>query len=176
MKPLVRSASLFAAVAFLGGVLAACAASQPATPIASSGPVSATAQPTPPASPDSAGTFHLDLVHATGEAVTIDVADASGTLVGAESGTPADGASVEPYTLLVANDDPTTLRLTWVGGPCDSANVLRIDPSRRQFLLVQPECAGDAVAGDRVLLLHFSDAITAADVQAILQDGLDTPG
>jgi hypothetical protein len=175
MKPLARSASLFAAVTLLGGVLAACAASPPASPVAS-GPVSATVQPAPPASPDAAGTFHLDLVHATGEAVTIDVADASGTLVGAESGAPGDGASVEPYTLLVANDDPTTLRLTWVGGPCDSANVLHIDPSRRQFLLVQPECTGDAVAGDRILLLHFSDAIAAADVQATLQDGLDTPG
>jgi hypothetical protein len=58
-----------------------------------------------------------------------------------------------------------------------AAGTFRLDlASRRRFLLVQPECAGDAVAGDRILLVHFSDAIAAADVQATLQDGLDTPG
>jgi hypothetical protein len=116
------------------------------------------------------------LSQATGNDVTIDIDDASGTLVDATSGTPGDGASVEPYQLVVTNDDPSTLRLTWVGGPCDATDTLSIDPDALTFLLVQPECPGDAVAYDRILILEFSRPIAAADVQASLQDGLDTPG
>jgi hypothetical protein len=82
---------------------------------------------------------------------------------------------VEPYKLLVSNDNPTTLRLTWVGGPCDSANTLTIDTTGRQFLLVQPECSGDSIVNDRILILEFSRPIAAADVKASLQDGLDAP-
>ncbi len=116
------------------------------------------------------------LSQATGNDVTIDIDDASGTLVDATSGTPGDGASVEPYQLVVTNDDLSTLRLTWVGGPCDAIDALSIDPAGTSFLLVQPECPGDAVAYDRILILEFSRPIAAADVQASLQDGLDTPG
>jgi len=76
----------------------------------------------------------------------------------------------------VSNDDASTVRLTWVGGPCDSASTLMIDATARQFLLVQPECSGDATASDRILVLRFSAPVDAGAVQASLQDGLDTPG
>ena len=111
---------------------------------------------------------------ATAHAVTIDVTDASKSLIGAASGTPGDGASVEAYTLAVTNLTPTTLRLTWVGGPCDSANSLSIDAAHHRLLLVQPECTGDAIATDRVLDLEFAMPITASDIEPFLQDGLDT--
>ena len=44
------------------------------------------------------------------------------------------------------------------------------------MFLIQPECPGDAVASDRILLLTFSEPTAAPDVQAVIQDGLDTPG
>jgi len=132
----------------------------------------ATAAPRPSAG--AGGALHVVLSNATADAVTIDVTDGSATLVGATSGTPGDGATVDAYKLSVANVSETRLRLTWVGGPCDSANTLAIDAARHQFLLVQPECGGDAIATDRILELTFSSPIGATDVQGFLQDGLDT--
>ena len=163
----------------LVGLLVACSATdprledepQPATPA-----VTATAAATATAVATKApiGSAHVVLDTATPHAVTIDVTDASKSLIGAASGTPGDGASVETYKLVVTNLTPTTLRLTWVGGPCDSANSLSIDAAHHRLLLVQPECTGDAIATDRVLDLEFAMPITASDVEAFLQDGLDT--
>ena len=70
------------------------------------------------------------LVQAAGDDVTVDVADGSGTLLEATSGEPGDGASVEPGQLHIVNDDPSTLRLTWTGGPCATADLLLIDAPR----------------------------------------------
>jgi hypothetical protein len=114
------------------------------------------------------------LAVATPDKVTIDVADLSKTLVSAASGTPGDGASVEAYKLFVTQRSPTSVRLTWVGGPCDSANSLSIDESRMRLLLVQPECPGDAIATDRILDLVFSSPVASSHFEAFLQEGLDT--
>ena len=173
--------SLLATAAMLLAVLvAACASAATPQPSPVATPSAATASAAPSPAPTTAGSaatgYHVELDQATGNAVTIDVTDASGTLVAATSGTPGDGASVEAYTVTVENDDPSTLRLTWVGGPCDSANSLAVDATGRQFLLVQPECPGDAIATDRVLVLRFSQPIAADGIEAFLQDGLDTPG
>jgi hypothetical protein len=119
---------------------------------------------------------HVVLTSQAGHDVTIDIDDASGLLRDATSGTPGDGASVEPYRVVVSNDDPSTLRLTWSGGPCDLADSLSIDRTGRALLLVEPGCPGDAVAFDRVLLLHLTGPIDATEVHAVLQDGLDTDG
>ena len=138
-----RSAALITLLA----VLAGCGTSA-VTPT----PMPSQPTPTDPATTSSPGAaIHLDVANATGSRVTIDVMDASGRLVTASSGTPGDGASVEPSTLLVANDDPTTLRLTWVGGPCDSADVL-IDRARRlaSSCCAEPACSGDSLVTDRV--------------------------
>ncbi len=125
--------------------------------------------------PSSGGVRHLALTIASGNDVTVDITDESGMLHDAASGTPGDGASVEPYEVAVSNDDPSTLRLTWTGGPCDAAATLLIDATGRELRLVEPECPGDAVAFDRILVLHLNETLEAADVHAVLQDGLDTP-
>jgi hypothetical protein len=163
-----------ASIAVIGvGLLGACTNYDPRDfdedPPASVAP---TATPVPSARANS--TFRVTLSQATGNDVTIDVTDGTGTLVSAKSGTPGEGASVNPYEVAVTNDDASTLRLTWVGGPCDSANSLSIDALGHQYLLVQPECGGDSIVTDRVLVLSFSKPIAAADVEAVLQDGLDT--
>ena len=175
-----RASSLMVLVTLIAG-LAACTATDPrledeATPAPTPAPTAApAATPTVPAASATAiGSAHVALNIATPNAVTIDVTDASATLTGAASGTPGDGASVEADTLVAANITPTTLRLTWVGGPCDSANKLLIDSGRHRLVVVQPECHGDAIATDRVLDLEFATPITASELETFLQDGLDT--
>jgi hypothetical protein len=133
-----------------------------------------TAAPTTTATSTPVGSAHVVLTVATSNAVTIDVTDESKTLTKATSGTPGDGASVEAFKLIVTNRTPTSLRLTWVDGPCDAANTLSIDAARRRLLLVQKECPGDAIATDRILDLEFATPVKAADFEAFLQDGLDT--
>jgi len=172
---LIHRAAPLAAVLVLVASMAACTATDPRLedePAASTPTAAPTT--TAPVATGPAGAVHVTLTVATPHAVTVDVTDASSTLVNAVSGTPGDGASVESYTVAVTNPSPTTLRLTWVGGPCDSANLLSIDAAARRLVLVQPECPGDAIAFDRVLDLEFSTPIKASDIEAFLQDGLDT--
>ncbi len=161
--------------ALLVGLVAACTGINPSIspgPVGSSAPGSSASPTSSPSSEP--GSTRVALETATGNVVTIDVSDASATVLETRSGKPGDGASVEPYVVRVTNDDPTTLRLVWVGGPCDAHDSLAIDATARQFMLVQPECSGDAVAFDRILLLRFSAPIDAGQVQAILQDGTDS--
>jgi hypothetical protein len=176
MNPVRRAVSLTALVV-LAGVLAACTATDPRLaddPEAATAPPTSAPIPTTAAVPTPVGSARVVLDVATANAVTIDVADASSTMLRAASGTPGDGASVEAYSVGVTNVTPTTLRLTWVGGPCDSANRLLIDAAHHRFVVVQPECQGDAIATDRVLELEFAMPIEASDVEASIQDGLDT--
>ena len=170
---LIHRAAPLAAVLALVAVLAACTATDPRL---EDEPAPPTPAPTQAAATTSApiGAAHVALTVATDNAVTIDVTDASSSLVGAASGTPGDGASVEAYTLNVTNASPTTLRLTWVGGPCDSANQLSIDADRNRLVLIQPECPGDAIATDRILDLEFATPIKASDIEPFIQDGIDT--
>jgi hypothetical protein len=140
--------------------------------------------PSPTTDPNDGGSdampIKVELDNATGADIHVDVADTTGLLVGAASGTPGDGQSVEPYTLKVENLDATTLQLTWVDFPIDNALALYIDESEGavRLLLVQPEPTGptDSIGFDRVLILSFSEPVSASEVQAFLQDGLDTPG
>lgn len=156
--------------------VAACAGGTEQTPSTSPSATSApTASPVTPA-PSSPVNQDVSLAVATENEVVVTITDASGKLQGAVSGTPGDGASVEPYTVTVVNDDPSTLRLTWSGGPCDATDSLSIDEMAQRFLIVEPECPGDAVAFDRILVLHFSEPIDANSTEARLQDGLDTAG
>ena len=96
------------------------------------------------------------------------------------SGTPAEGQSVGQYVLEVENLDATTLRLSWVDYPIENALALYIDEHEGaiRFLLIQPGPTGptDTIALDRELILSFSQPISADQVEAFLQEGLDTPG
>ena len=152
--------------------------------------------PTPPASPvpapdetpaptpvpedggSDAMPIKVDLENATGADVHVDIADTTGLLMDARSGTPGDGMSVE--TLVAENIDAKTLKLTWVDFSIDNALALYIDEHEGaiRFLLVQPEPTGptDAMGFDRELILTFSEPISADQVETLLVDGLDTPG
>src|SRR5688500_12977059 len=180
-------AALIAFTAFGGGggaddpVLPPVASPSP-SPSAPGTPVPApdeTPDPTPdPDDGSDALPIKVDLRNATGADVYVDIVDTTGLLVGARSGTPGDGASVEG--LVAQNLDATTLKLTWVDFPIDNALALYIDRHQGglRLLLVQPEPSGptDAIGFDRELILSFSEPISADEVETMLQDGLDTPG
>jgi hypothetical protein len=181
-----------ASILFAGLLFAGCTASASSSPSISVAPTAA-ASPTESSSTASVGpgasvtsmptaassagrTFHVQLENETGRDVTIDVKDESGRLVEATSGTPGDGASVPQNEVVVANDDASTLRLTWAGPPCANEGLLVINASAALFTVVQPDCTGDSIAIDRVLILTFSGSIAAADIEAVIQTGIDTPG
>jgi hypothetical protein len=172
-----------------GGAAPLPASPSPSTPVLTPAPSKAPSPTAPPiATPDpdasdggsDAMPIKVDLDNATGADVYVDIADRSGLLIGAESGTPGAGMSVEPYTRKVENVDATTLRLTWVDFPIDNALALYVDQTDAglRLVLVQPEPTGptDAVGFDRELVLSFSEPVSADRVEAFLQDGLDTPG
>ncbi len=140
-----------------------------------------TPRPTLEPDPGSDGMpIKVDLETENGADVYVDIVDRTGWLVGAESGTPAEGVSVEPYKVVVENVGENTLKLTWSDYPIDNALALYIDEvdGALRLVLVQPEPSGptDSVGSDRELILSFSSAVSADDVEAIIQDGLDTPG
>jgi hypothetical protein len=178
------AAGAFAAKGLDGGNGTAPAA---VAPVPSSNPAASAASANPTAAPTATATadepvgrdaipLTVNLLNETGADVHVDIADNSGLLVDAVSGTPRDGASVEPYALQVENVDPRTLRLTWSDYAIPNALALYIDESARRFMLVQPEPTTnvDLMVHDRVLILMFSEPISANDVEAILQGGLDT--
>lgn len=140
-----------------------------------------TDEPTNEPDPGSDGMpIKVDLGNATGADVYVDIVDQTGRLSGARSGTPGDGASVEGRTLRVENLDERTLKLTWIDYPIDNALALYIEDfeGHLRLLLVQPEPTGatDAMGFDRELILSFSESVSADEVEAILTEGLDTPG
>ena len=120
----------------------------------------------------------IDLETADGHDVTVDLSEIVHLLDGAESGDPAEGMSVEPYTLQIENLDERTLKLTWVDFGIDNELALYLFQDGKVLVMVQPEPNGDvdAIGFDRELILTFKEPISAGDLQGFLQGGLDTPG
>ena len=163
-----------------GGVAAPPATAAPsATPTPTIAPTpKPTTQPTDDGS--DAMPIRVDIETVAGGDVYVDIVDSTGYLVGAKSGTPAEGQSVGQYTLEVENLDATTLKLSWVDYPIENALALYIDEhdGAIRLLLIQPAPTGptDAIALDRELILSFSQPISADEVESFLQESLDTPG
>lgn len=118
----------------------------------------------------------VDLATTGGGPTHIDVIDWTGTLSGATSGEPGDGASIEPGTLDVRNEFDTSLRITWSAAPCATGDRLYLEPGLTRITLLSPPCDGDAIALDRVLILHFSQPVDADAIEAVVQTSVDTMG
>jgi hypothetical protein len=163
-----------------GGIVAPPATAGPSAPPAPT--IAATPKPTAEPTDDGSDAMpiRVDIETVAGGAVYVDIVDSTGYLVGAKSGTPAEGQSVGQYTLEVENLDATTLKLSWVDYPIENALALYIDEhdGAIRLLLIQPAPTGptDSIALDRELILSFSQPISADQVESFLQEGLDTPG
>jgi hypothetical protein len=163
-------------------------AATPAAPVGSpAAPASPSSTPPaaskPPAAPSEepgrdAMPITVELETVDHHDVRVDIVDRTGSLTTAVSGTPAEGMSADG--LEIRNVDADTLRLTWVDFGIDNALALFVDEvdGKLRMVLVQPppKAPTDAMGFDRVLLVSFDSPVAARDVEAILQDGLDTPG
>jgi hypothetical protein len=127
---------------------------------------------------DDAMPITVDIETADGHDVHVDIVDRYGLLESAKSGHPAEGMSVEPYTLEIENLDERTLKLTWVDFGINNALALHFFQEGKVLVMVQPEPDGDvdAMGHDRALILTFDEPIHADDIEGFLQGGLDTPG
>ena len=114
---------------------------------------------------------HVDLIVAAGQPASVDITYNGDTLLRAVSGQPGDGVSAATDEILVTNDGPDTLVLTWSGLPCESSYGLEVTPNGRDLILQRPSCSGDtdAIAFDRVLVLTFSEPVPASQVSTKVQ-------
>lgn len=148
-----------------------------ATPPATAGtPTGSAPSPSGGASeePGASPPLFVDLITSTVAKVRLEVDDRTGTLTGATTGSPGDGASVAPDAPTAVNVDPSTIRVTWSAGPCDSDPAIFIDADR--LLLVQPPCPdpSDSIALDRIVDLHFSKPTDSRTFDLRIQEGRDT--
>jgi hypothetical protein len=167
---------------------APASASPTVVPSPTGTPVPATATPAPSQAPSAKPTdadtdpgsdaipMKVDLVTPYHDKVYVDIVDQSGKVVGGTSVMPGDGGTVAHGTVKVENIDARTLRLTWTDMPGDNAVALYIDKSLTHFVLVQPEHAGDTIPVDRILILKFSQPVSARNIDAVLQNDTDTIG
>jgi hypothetical protein len=129
-----------------------------------------------PLGPPAVPPIHVVLLSGVGTAPSIDIVDESGLLTAAVSGPARDGASFENFD--ATNDTPTTLRLTWLGSPCDTVHRLTIDPALTTMTIDLPNCGGDSIGVDRTLLLTFSRAVDATTLNTEMlhgRGGVDMP-
>jgi hypothetical protein len=126
---------------------------------------SAPASPSP--SPSSPTAISVDLIENVGADATIDIIDLSGTLIGAVSGIPPDGATDLTVTGLAA--DPATIILTWGGLPCDTTHLLTIEPDGLTMTIEHPACEGDAMGISHALELTFDHPIDPGKVEVTIR-------
>lgn len=130
----------------------------------------------PPLAAPAVTPVHVQLEQCCADDLSVDVVDESGHLVRAASGPNVEGGSVQEVT--IANDDPRTLRVTWPGSPCDTVHRLTIDPAGTSITVDRPQCFGDALPADRIVVLTFDVDVDAASIQATLvtaRGGVDLP-
>ena len=80
------------------------------------------------------------------------------------------GDNVETDQTTATNDDPRTVRLTWVGAPCDTVHRLTIGPDFG-LTIDRPLCHGDAMATFRGITLTFDQAVDATSLETAIFDG-----
>lgn len=163
--------------------LVACSSAIGGEPTASpSSPAPATPAPATPEPSDpgeDAMPINVVLDTTDGRIVDVDIVDYPSVIAGGASGQPAEGMSVEPGTIKVERVNAKTLRLTWVDYAIDNDLTLYVyrEDDGFRLVLIQPEPTGpvDAMGSDRELLLTFDDEIALEDIEATLQNGIDTP-
>ena len=177
----LTKALLLTAIAAIA--LVACGRADPsvtpgpsASPAPSVGPSTPSSPlPTPkPTQDPAAGPMTVDLADQTGHDVSVVIADDTGTLRDAKSGTPGDGMSVRWFDAEVQNVDAETVRVVWVGLPRDEAVTLRVTADGGQYRLgivqAAPPANSDALGVDRVLELRFDGPVVAEAVDVSIEE------
>jgi hypothetical protein len=148
----------------------------PATP-APATPEPATPEPSDPG--EDAMPINVVLDTADGSDVDVDIVDYPGVIEGGQSGSPAEGVSIDVDDIDVQAVDARTIQLTWSDFAMDNDLTLYVYRTDTGFRLVlirpEPTEAVDAIGADRQLLLTFEQDIDPADLVVEIQDGIDTP-
>jgi hypothetical protein len=148
----------------------------PATP-APATPEPATPEPSDPG--EDAMPINVVLDTADGSDVDVDIVDYPGVIEGGQSGSPAEGVSIDVDDIDVQAVDARTIQLTWSDFAMDNDLTLYVYRTDAGFRLVlirpQPTEAVDAIGADRQLLLTFEQDIDLDDLVVEVQDGIDTP-
>jgi hypothetical protein len=148
----------------------------PATPVPAT-PVPATPEPSDPG--EDAMPINVVLDTADGSDVDVDIIDYPGVIEGGQSGSPAEGVSIDVDDIDVQAVDARTIQLTWSDFAMDNDLTLYVYRTDTGFRLVlirpEPTEAVDAIGADRQLLLTFEQDIDPADLVVEIQDGIDTP-
>lgn len=157
---------------FLPIVAVAAIACGGTAPSASPTPTPVPSAPAPSGAPT--GDIAVDLNTVGGGPVRAIVKDESGLVVGASSGDPADGVSVDFDTVRVESVDADTIQLTFSDYPAPNEYTVVVSSGPDGSVAVaitrpEPTEATDAIALDRVLVLDFDGDVTAADVDAKIQ-------
>lgn len=135
-----------------------------------------TPQASPSAPSPSPLVMSVQLIGFSGRTLsTIEVVDASGTLVGARTGQPAEDPSDPSPDARNDPADPATVLVTWYGLLDDTDRRLTIAPDGRTMTLEVLRGSGDLLPVNRVLALTFSgpvpaDAVTVTIVTALDED------
>jgi len=152
------------------------ASASPSTP-----PIVIVPSPSSPSSPAAPATpvptadpFDDHLLSATGQDVKLTIADQTGSLVAAKSGTPGDGMSVRWHDAIVKQTGPKTIQVTWVALPRDDQVDLGVNAAERPLSLVivqaGPVPYSDAMGEDRVIILTFDHAVDASQMDVEVLD------
>jgi hypothetical protein len=158
------------------GVIGSQVQNPPAVVPPSRAPTSAapSGSPTPSTSPSAARQFSVDLKTTSGEPASVQIVDGSGRVVSATSGAPLESDSLDGIT--VRNDKADSLRITWLGSPCDTVHRLTVDATANNIVLQRPRCFGDAIPRFLSVTLKFSGSVVAGDVAASIVEGTGAGG
>jgi hypothetical protein len=139
----------------------------------SSPAASASTSPSPSPSP-AAPLLHVDLASTCCNPASLDVVDLSGLVVSATSALPLESDSVDG--IVVKNAKASSLRITWIGSPCDAIHRLTVDATATHIVLERPRCFGDAIPRFLSVTLTFKRSVVASAVQASIVEGTGAAG
>jgi hypothetical protein len=109
--------------------------------------------------------FSVELDQGTVENVTVSVIDDSDLVIEADAGA-GNSAATEINDVAVENVDPRSLRVSWIGTPCETAYEVRVDETARLITVTNRDCLGDSMAVGRVVVLRLSEPVPSGEVRA----------
>lgn len=162
-----RRLSLFLPIVAIAAI--ACGGTAPS---ASPSPTPVPSAPAPSGAPT--GDIVVDLNTVGGGPVRAIVKDESGEVVGASSGDPADGVSVDFDAVRVESVDADTIQLTFSDYPAPNEYTVAVSNGADGGITIaitrpEPTETTDSIGLDRVLVLDFDGDVAAADVDATIQ-------
>jgi len=140
-------------------------------PVVESAAPSATPSPEPSPSP-APTSFSVDLFDQAGFTRTLEVLDASGTVVAVENGRVLLDEPVTDIVAIADPDDPMRLIVRWPFKPCDEELVLTVDRAAERLVLERRGCViGDTIGGnDHQITLTFAGPVAVASLDLQLTE------